>query len=75
MKFRTKEGARRLAEYSYCHLMELAIVLSLRVYHIVPDSVIKGIIRYRSQLHRFYGQAHAQRRTGVLFGVQNLNAD
>jgi hypothetical protein len=64
-KFQTEEGGRRIAEYSYCHLMELAIVFSLRVYHIVPDSVIRGIIRYRSQLHRFYRQAYAQRRTGA----------
>jgi hypothetical protein len=63
-KFQTKEGARRIAEYSYCHLMELAIVFSLRVYHVVPDSVLKGIIRYRSRLQRFYRRAYAQRRTG-----------
>jgi hypothetical protein len=49
MKFQTKHR-RRLADYSYCHVMELAITLSLRVYHVVPDSVLREIIRYRSRL-------------------------
>ena len=35
-KFVTKHRGRRLAGYSYCHLMELAIALSLRVYHVGP---------------------------------------
>ena len=37
-RFQTKHR-RRLAEHSYCHVMELAVVLSLRVYHVVPDSL------------------------------------
>jgi hypothetical protein len=64
VKFQTKRR-RRLAEYSYCHVMELAIVLSLRVYHVIPDSVLKGIVRYRKQLHRLYRRAYAQRRSGA----------
>jgi hypothetical protein len=40
-RFQTNE--RRLPEH--CHIMELAVVLSLRVYHVVPDSVLRGIIR------------------------------
>ena len=63
-KFVTKHGGRRLAGYSYCHLMELAIALSLRVYHVVPDSVLREIIRYRSRLYRFYRKAYKQRRSG-----------
>jgi hypothetical protein len=64
IKFQTKHR-RRLAEYSYCHVMELAIVLSLRVYHVVPDSVLRGIIRYRGQLYRLYRRAYVHRRSGV----------
>lgn len=62
-RFQTKRG-RRLAEHSYCHVMELALALSLRVYHVVPDSVLRGIIRHRSRLHRLYRRAYALRRTG-----------
>jgi len=48
-KFQRKHN-RRLAGYSYCHLMELATTLSLRVYHVVPDAVLRGIAAYRGQL-------------------------
>jgi hypothetical protein len=64
-KFVTKHRGRRLAGYSYCHLMELAIALSLRVYHVAPDSVLREIIRYRSRLYRLYRKAYAQRRSGA----------
>jgi hypothetical protein len=63
-KFRTKRG-RRLAYYSYFQIMELAITLSLRVYQVVPDSVLRGIIRYRGRLNIFYQRAYVHRRTGV----------
>jgi hypothetical protein len=62
-RFQTKHR-RRLAEHSYCHVMELVLALSLRVYHVVPDSVLRGIIRYRSRLHRLYRRAYALRRSG-----------
>jgi hypothetical protein len=63
-RFQTKHR-RRLAEHSYCHVMELAVALSLRVYHVVPDSILHGVIRYRSQLHRLYRRAYALRRSGL----------
>jgi hypothetical protein len=34
---------RGLANYSYCHLMELALACKLRVYHVVPDSVLRQL--------------------------------
>lgn len=52
---------RHLANYSYFHLMELALVLTLRVYNAVPDSVLVGIVRHRGTLRRLYRQAYAQR--------------
>ncbi len=55
---------RGLANYSYVHLMEMALVLSLRVYHVVPDSVLEGIIRYRKGLYQHYRRAYAERRSG-----------
>jgi hypothetical protein len=62
-RFQTKHR-RRLAEHSYCHVMELAVVLSLRVYHVVPDSVLRGVIRYRTRLHQLYRRAYARRCSG-----------
>jgi hypothetical protein len=54
-----------LANYSYCHLMELALALTLRVYHVVPDSVLGGIIRHRTSLYHHYRRAYAERYTGI----------
>jgi hypothetical protein len=51
-------------QYSYAHLMELALVLFLRVYHVVPDSVVVKIIRYRKNLYLHYERAFMERRTG-----------
>lgn len=64
VKFQTEHG-RRLADYSYFRMMELAVALSLRVYHVVPDSVLRGIIRYRGDLDRFYRRAYEQRHSGA----------
>jgi hypothetical protein len=63
-------GRRGLANYSYCHLMELALVLTLRVYHVVPDSILAEIIRYRRALYRYYRRAYADRELGVRISVQ-----
>jgi hypothetical protein len=55
---------RTLAYYGYSELMELAVTLSLRVYHVVPDSVLTAIIDNRPKLHRIYRRAYDQRFTG-----------
>jgi hypothetical protein len=62
-----KIGYRRkgLANYSYCHLMELVLTLTLRVYHMVPDSILMEIIRHRASLYRYYRRAYAERWTGI----------
>ncbi len=46
-----------LAVYTYEHLMELAVALSLRTYNILPDSLIDDLIAHRAALHRLYGEA------------------
>jgi hypothetical protein len=56
---------RRLAVYSYYHLMELALVLTLRVYHIVPDAVLVEIIRHRRTLYSLYRRAYTERLSGL----------
>jgi hypothetical protein len=63
-------GRRGLANYSYCHLMELAVVLTLRVYHAVPDSILTEIIRYRRTLYRHYRRAYADRELRARISVQ-----
>jgi|ERR1019366_6737976 hypothetical protein len=56
---------RGRANYHYSHLMELALTLTLRVYHVVPDALLKQIIHYRKSLNRHYRQAYAQRCSGI----------
>jgi hypothetical protein len=56
---------RGLANYSYCHLMELALVLTLRVYHVVSDAVLVEIVRRRQRLYRLYCRAYADRCSGL----------
>ena len=64
-------GRRGLANYSYCHLMELALVLTLRVYHVVPDSILAEIIRYRRTLYRYYHRAYADRELMARISVES----
>jgi hypothetical protein len=56
---------RGRANYSYYHVMELALALTLRVYHVVPDSVLTQIIRHRRSLYRHYRRAYTERRDGL----------
>jgi hypothetical protein len=56
---------RGLANYSYEHLMELVLVLTLRVYHVVPDSILISIVRHRAMLYRHYRRAYAERHSGL----------
>jgi hypothetical protein len=64
LKFQTKRG-RRLAVYSYPHLMEVALVFTLRVYHVIPTLLLRKVIDYRRQLNRLYRQAYEQRGSGL----------
>jgi hypothetical protein len=45
--------------------MELALALTLRVYHVVPDAVLAQIVGHRSSLYRHYRRAYAERQTGI----------
>lgn len=58
-------GRKAKAHYTYCHLMELALALTLRVYHVVPDSILMEIVRHRRGLNRLYRRAYAERCTGL----------
>ena len=61
-RFRTT-SQNRLAYYNYLQIMELSLVLSLRVYHVIPVSVLNEIDRYRSILSGFYRRAYSRRRS------------
>lgn len=63
IRFRTKTRNRR-AYYDYLQIMEVALALSLRVYHVVPDAILKQIIRHRDVLSRFYRRAYSRRQSG-----------
>jgi hypothetical protein len=62
-----KIGAKRrgLANYSYCHLMELALVLTTRVYYFVPDTILTEIIRHRRTLYSYYLHAYRDHHAGL----------
>src|SRR5271170_88620 len=51
-------GSRRTVRYSYNHLMELCLALTLRVYGTLPDPVLAGIIQYRQELRELYRRAY-----------------
>jgi hypothetical protein len=53
------------ANYTYFHLMELALALTLRVYQVIPATVLTGVIRHRRSLYSHYRQAYTERRTGL----------
>lgn len=56
--------ARARARYSYADVMELAITLSLRIYHVVPDALLRQMVQYRPRLQSYYRKAYAARCTG-----------
>ena len=69
-------GRRSLANYSYYHLMELALALTLRVYHVVPDSVLTELVQNRKKLYRLYRRAYTERTTRrgsrILLKIRNF---
>ena len=56
---------RGLANYTYFHLMELALILTLRVYYVVPDSLLAEIIKHRKTLYRHFRRAYIERARGL----------
>ena len=57
-------GAGRMARYSYNHMMELGVALMLRVYGILPDPVVTGLIHFRHELYALYQQAYLESGCG-----------
>jgi hypothetical protein len=59
------DGGRRNVLYSYNNMMELAVALNLRVYGILPDRLVSGIIQYRNELYSLYRRAYIEYLTGL----------
>jgi hypothetical protein len=55
----------RLAKYSFNHLMELSVALSMRIYAIIPDIVLGGLIRFREELYNAYRTAYVESDVGI----------
>lgn len=51
------EGHRHVT-YDFEELMELTVALLLRVYGILPDTVVAGLRRFRQELRPIYRQAY-----------------
>ncbi|THF58164.1 hypothetical protein E6C48_05970 [Mesorhizobium composti] len=51
--------------YSYENVMDLALALTLRVYHVIPDAVVKALVEARDELHPIYRTAYRDRRSGL----------
>jgi hypothetical protein len=61
------EEARPKAHFTntYYHLVKLSLVLALRIYNAVPDSVLLEIIRHRATLRHCYRRAYLERAADV----------
>lgn len=51
--------------YSYENVMDLALALTLRVYHVIPDALIKALVEARDELHPIYRRAYQDRGSGL----------
>lgn len=58
-------GVGKPVFYSYNHLMELCVALTLRIYGSLPDPVLLGISRYRCELYKLYRRAYIEYATGL----------
>ena len=51
--------------YTYSHLMELSLVLTLRVYYVVPDALLNAVANSRDTMYGFFDRAYIERATGL----------
>lgn len=63
-------GTGRTVHYAFCHLVELCLALTLRVYGALPDSVLRELKTYRRELYAMYRRAYLEHRTGLGAPVQ-----
>jgi hypothetical protein len=58
-------GSGKPVRYSFNHLMELSLALTLRVYGTLPDSVLEGLVQSRHDLYALYRRAYIEYTTGL----------
>jgi hypothetical protein len=58
-------GSRRLVHYSFKHMMELSLALTLRIYGTLPDPVVSGLVRFRHELYDLYRRAYLEYDSGL----------
>ena len=51
--------------YSYENVMDLVLALTLRVYHVIPDAIVRALVEARGELHPIYREAYRDRRSGL----------
>jgi len=68
-------GSGKPVRYSFNHMMELALALTLRVYGTLPDPVLDGLVRFRHDLYALYRRAYLEYATGLGAPVQVTSKD
>lgn len=58
-------GTGRNVRYSFCHLGELCLALTLRVYGVLPDNILRELKTYRRELCAMYRRAYLEHRSGL----------
>lgn len=58
-------GTGKPVRYSFNHLMELCLALTLRIYGTLPDPVLDGLLRFRHELYGLYRRAYLEYETGI----------
>lgn len=58
-------GSGKPVRYSFNHMMELSLALTLRVYGTLPDPVLEGLVQYRHALYALYRRAYIEYASGL----------
>lgn len=58
-------GSGKPVHYTFNHMMELSLAMTLRVYGALPDPVLVGLVRFRHELYALYRRAYLEYATGL----------
>jgi hypothetical protein len=64
------KGSGKPVRYSFNHMMELSLALTLRIYGTLPDPVLEGLVRSCHDLYALYRRAYLEYATGLGAPVQ-----
>ncbi len=68
-------GSGKPVHYSFNHMMELSLALTVRIYGTLPDPVLEGLMRFRHDLYAQYRRAYLEYTTGLGTPVQVTTKD